>query len=152
MKIFNSFISKTLVLSLSIILIVTASCNKEDVKTLSDKSGKPGVDPVLNYLLKRGVKKERIQEFKDFYLVDEDIMFRKVLSSSNARPSQYFQGAEPLINYNNVGLITVGVDNSFGSTSTWRQNISTAAQQAINTWNAVPGVKLKFQYTHKFRC
>lgn len=109
------------------------------------------LDPTLEWLLKRGISKNRITDQDSSYVVDGDIVFKKSSypgSDRGARPNQKIRAEEPLINLGETSTIEllVAVDNSFPRTS-WRQNVINGLGDAIGSWNGVSNQKIHFSYT-----
>lgn len=132
--------------SLALFVLMASAISCQDVDNINVPINKNS-DIMPAYFLRMGISSNRIKNVGGFYIVDGDMAFRKSSSSlKGARPNQLFQIEEPLVSSSNVDLVTIRVDNSF-SNSTWRQNIITALQQAIGSWNDIAGTKLDFSYT-----
>jgi hypothetical protein len=111
-------------------VITTATINKED--------------PIIVHLLEKGIKIENIKEFKDFYLVENDILVSKGKSLLTSKPSSTNQAyINTLVYMNKVNSMTVKIDSSIPTSGNWVQAIT----NAVNDWNNIPDCRINFVLT-----
>lgn len=122
-----------------------SSCENElEEKTVSPKTAT--VDQTLNRLLAMGFKQDAIEDKGEYYLVEGDIRFDKVVSTTPASTNgtiiqhQDQASTNALIDTNIHGQISYSIDPSFPSA--WQSEI----HQAVSEWNNIPGKRLRFAY------
>jgi hypothetical protein len=100
-------------------------------------------DPFVIKLTKMGFKLKNIEEFKDYYLVEGDIIFDKSKKNLTGKPDQYYTNS--LVDMNKVNNITVRMDSSMPTSGVddWRNAINSA----IAYWNYIPGSRVNFIFT-----
>jgi hypothetical protein len=128
-------------------VLLALSCQKEGNALILPNSGTENYDPVYEYILSLGFSKDKIVDEGRYYTAEGDISFEKQSKTDKgARPSHSVFKGMPVVNYTNVGNISVTVGNNFTST-TWRNKIVTATQAAISSWNNISSSsKIHFDY------
>lgn len=102
------------------------------------------LDEATRSILDLGFPEESIQEFEDFYLVEEDIIFPKKLGPGDERSKQAYV-TTGLVDHGQVNDITVRIDASIPTTGV--DNWWLEVQQAIVDWNNIGNSRLRFTYT-----
>jgi len=135
--------------------IIAISCQSDDSDSLIDNKindSKPlnENDPSLQKILAMGFNLKNIQELKDFYLVENDILFSKneYISQTTGKPAQAHYNS--LVSMENVNIIKVGIHNSIPSSGNdnWRNAIAAA----ISDWNAISDCRVNFTITVPAEC
>lgn len=100
-------------------------------------------DPFVIKLTKMGFELKNIEEFKDYYLVEGDIIFDKSKKNITGKPNQYYTNS--LVGMNKVNNISVRMDPSIPTSGVddWR----TAVNSAITYWNNIPSSRVNFIFT-----
>ena len=127
---------------LIIAVVVITSCSKEETSVVSQVENIEipinQNDPAVIKLTEMGYKLEAIKEFKDFYLVEGDIMINKknLISSPTSRHAH----TNSIVDINKVTNMTLKVDVSIPQNSRWLD----AVIEAVTEWNNIPDCKVNF--------
>ncbi len=125
--------------ALNAFFLLLISCSKDDNHVKNDHFSQD--EETLKIIEKWGFAKETIEDHKDYYLVDGDIVFYKNEKYLYPEQSNTKQRRHP----NSVTISNVRVFINPGMDANWRN----ASVQAINRWNAVNS-KLKLTVTTSF--
>lgn len=122
-------------MSLLALTVLASSCQEEISSEIVMEN-----DPTLTRLLKMGYERSEIVDKGDYYLVQEDIRFKKEIEITAPRSQSKFSS---LVEKGRQDLITVRIDGSIptSASSNWRNAIS----EAINEWNTVSDCMLHMQ-------
>jgi hypothetical protein len=144
----NYFKSLTMLLLSS--MVITSCQNDADPvisptidPVMSNSNPANESDPFVIKLTKMGFELKNIEEFKDYYLVEGDIIFDKSKKNITGKPNQYYTNS--LVGMNKINNITVRMDSSMPTSGVddWR----TAVNSAITYWNGIPGSRVNFIFT-----
>lgn len=151
-----------------LIMSIAVSCKKE-IKLKEEDSISVKDEKLYQAILNGGVKAEDIKELKDYYLVEDDILF-KINATDINKVTAYFNSGtlgaeliELIQNKSGGGSGKISSANIPGSISQWQthnlissvnvENIkvntlaspwSDASLNAINNWKNIPNCKINF--------
>jgi len=144
----NYFKSLTMLLLSS--MLITSCQNDADPAinptidpAMNNSNPANGSDPFVIKLTKMGFELKNIEEFKDYYLVEGDIVFDKNRKNTTGKTDQYYTNS--LVGMNKVNNITVRIDPSMPTSGV--DNWRTAINSAITYWNGIPGSRVNFIFT-----
>lgn len=139
-------------LLLSWLLLGLGGCTKNTI----DPVGELPLDNVVmsdmvKKLIAKGYKLDRIQEFEDYYLVEDDLLFAKdmELNTPDANARNYYGNQLVSSNYIGNGNVirvfsTLPGPTGFGGVgTTWDE----AVDPALAAWNSIPNACVIFQRT-----
>nr|WP_315201281.1 M57 family metalloprotease [uncultured Flavobacterium sp.] len=133
------------VLLLSNMLITSCQNDADPAINLAVSTSNPAneSDPNVIKLTEMGFELKNIEEFKDYYLVEKDIIFKKNRKNITGKAKQYYTNL--LVSMDKVNNITVRVDASIPTSGidNWR----TAVNSAISYWNNISGSRVNFIFT-----
>ncbi|WP_269235296.1 M57 family metalloprotease [Flavobacterium flavigenum] len=115
------------------------STDKNNSLILNDK------DPVVIKLLDLGFNLKNIEEYEDFFLVENDILFNKNEKKSETVSKTAQVHANSLVFMENVNNITVRIDSSIPASG--NDNWRTAIATAISDWNNIIDCRINFTIT-----
>lgn len=136
---------RTWVATLALLAVSFAGCKKAD---LADEPQPVAADAVLQKLLGMGFARKDILDKGTYYLVEDDIVFKKH-TATPAVPStqpgtiigqQNQASTNELISYYKQPYVTVGVDESFPDV--WRADV----EQAVRDWNGIDGSRVDLTF------
>lgn len=130
--------------------LIVISCQSDDsdsltINTVNEKKPLNESDPSVKKILSMGFNLNNIEELKDYYLVENDILFSKHDTNlqNTGKPAQAHSNS--LVSMDNVNIINVGIHNSLPSSGddNWRN----AIVAAINDWNSISDCRVNFTIT-----
>lgn len=143
----NFKLSFKLIVSFAITICFFSSCQNDDEQFGSKEETEVITkvnenDPFVLKLKKHfGFKTENIKDFKDFYLVENDMIFyKKSINDNSLNITAKNAHADFLVGMNKVNNITLKIDVSIPQNSGWIEAVSTA----VNEWNAIVDCRVNF--------
>ena len=135
-------------------VLMILSCQDQKISTIESNLTVDETNATFDYIISLGFDRKNIIDKGDYYIVEGDIRFNKQpVSNKGARPNHSIPNDQPVIPYNNVNSVYIGVQrrNQFGGgfpDDASFQRIVSGVQQAVNSWNNIGGSRLHLVYVN----